>query len=366
MHPGEVVGLAGLLGSGRTELARLLFGADHADSGTVDVDGRPSEAAQPASPPSPRGSPSARRTARTRASIGDLTVRDNIVLALQARRGWARRLPRRTARTSWSTKWIKALDIRPANPDALIRNLSGGNQQKVLLARWLITEPRLLILDEPTRGIDIGAKTQIQKLVADLAGDGMAVLFISAELEEVLRLSDRVAVLRDRHKVAELPRAEASMGEVMELIARGGPMSPELWRRFTAVQPVLAGHRAGRAAACSTRSPCRGFFSLRIQDGHLYGSLVDILKNGAPTALIALGMTLVIATRGIDLSVGATVAISGAVACGWIAAAPDPTSASAAVVGVLLALGLCASCSASGTGSWSRCWASSRSSPRWC
>ena len=148
-------------------------------------------------------------------------MRDNIVLALQARRGWARRLPRRTT-DELVAKWITALDIRPTDPDVLIRNLSGGNQQKVLLARWLITEPRLLILDEPTRGIDIGAKTQIQRLVADLAGDGMAVLFISAELEEVLRLSDRVAVLRDRHKVAELPRAEASMGEVMELIARGG------------------------------------------------------------------------------------------------------------------------------------------------
>jgi galactofuranose transport system ATP-binding protein len=103
-----------------------------------------------------------------------------------------------------------------------MRNLSGGNQQKVLLARWLITSPEVLILDEPTRGIDIGAKAQIQALVAQLARDGMSVVFISAELEEVLRLSDRVAVLRDRHKVAELPRAEASMGEVMELIARGG------------------------------------------------------------------------------------------------------------------------------------------------
>jgi monosaccharide-transporting ATPase len=143
------------------------------------------------------------------------------VLALQARRGWARRIPRRTS-DELVERWIAALDIRPTDPDVLIRNLSGGNQQKVLLARWLLTEPRLLILDEPTRGIDVGAKAQIQKLVVDLAADGMAVLFISAELEEVLRLSDRVAVLRDRHKVAELPRADASMEQVMELIASGG------------------------------------------------------------------------------------------------------------------------------------------------
>ncbi|MDT7553693.1 MAG: galactofuranose transport system ATP-binding protein [Pseudonocardiales bacterium] len=220
VYPGEVLGLAGLLGSGRTELARLLFGADRADSGTVTVDGRPARLRSPVDA-------IARRIAfcsedrKGEGLVGDLSVRDNIVLAMQARRGWARRIPRRTV-DELVGRWITALDIRPTDPDLLTRNLSGGNQQKVLLARWLLTEPRLLILDEPTRGIDIGAKAQIQKLVVDLAGDGMAVLFISAELEEVLRLSDRVAVLRDRQKVAELPRAEASMGQVMELIAKGG------------------------------------------------------------------------------------------------------------------------------------------------
>jgi galactofuranose transport system ATP-binding protein len=219
MRPGEVLGLAGLLGSGRTELARLLFGADHADSGTIAVDDQPARLRSPIDAIAARVA-FCSEDRKGEGVVGDLTVRDNIVLALQARRGWARRLPRRTT-DELVAKWIAALDIRPTDPDVLIRNLSGGNQQKVLLARWLITEPRLLILDEPTRGIDIGAKTQIQRLVVDLAGDGMAVLFISAELEEVLRLSDRVAVLRDRRKVAELPRAEASMAQVMELIARG-------------------------------------------------------------------------------------------------------------------------------------------------
>jgi monosaccharide-transporting ATPase len=219
VHPGEVIGLGGLLGSGRTELARLLFGADRADSGTVEIQGRPVKLRSPLSAIAERIAFSS-EDRKGEGLIGDLTVRDNIVLALQARRGWARRLPRRTA-DELVDKWIKALDVRPANPDALIRNLSGGNQQKCLLARWLITEPRLLILDEPTRGIDVGAKAQIQKLVVDLAEDGLAVVFISAELEEVLRLSDRVAVLRDHHKIAELPRAEASVGQVMELIASG-------------------------------------------------------------------------------------------------------------------------------------------------
>jgi simple sugar transport system ATP-binding protein len=219
VHPGEVLGLGGLLGSGRTELARLLFGADRADSGTAQVEGRPTRLRSPLAAITERIA-FCSEDRKGEGVIGDLTVRDNIVLALQARRGWARRLPRRTA-DELVDKWVEALDIRPANPDALIRNLSGGNQQKCLLARWLITEPRLLILDEPTRGIDVGAKTQIQKLVVDLAEDGMAVVFISAELEEVLRLSDRVAVLRDHHKIAELPRAEASVGQVMELIASG-------------------------------------------------------------------------------------------------------------------------------------------------
>ncbi|MFD1152688.1 ATP-binding cassette domain-containing protein, partial [Saccharothrix hoggarensis] len=118
-------------------------------------------------------------------------------------------------------KYIDLLDIRPADPDRAVGNLSGGNQQKVLLARWLVTQPKLLILDEPTRGIDVGAKAQIQKVVADLAAEGMAVLFISAELEEVVRVSDRVVVMRDRQKVAELDGA-AGVDDVMALIAGGG------------------------------------------------------------------------------------------------------------------------------------------------
>jgi galactofuranose transport system ATP-binding protein len=118
-------------------------------------------------------------------------------------------------------KYIKALRITPANPDMVVRNLSGGNQQKVLLARWLITEPRLLILDEPTRGIDVGAKAEIQRLVVSLADGGMAVLFISAELEEVLRLSHKIAVLRDRHLVTEMPNDGVDVEHVMRIIASG-------------------------------------------------------------------------------------------------------------------------------------------------
>ncbi|GLW73780.1 sugar ABC transporter ATP-binding protein [Kitasatospora phosalacinea] len=220
IRPGEVVGLAGLLGSGRTEAARLLFGADQNDGGTVRIEGEVAALRTPRDAIA-RGIAFCSENRKTEGLVGELTVRENIVLALQAARGWTRPLSR-TAQDAYALKWIRALDIRPGNPEALVRNLSGGNQQKVLLARWLITDPKLLILDEPTRGIDIGAKAEIQKLVANLAEDGMAVLFISAELEEVLRLSHRVGVLRDHRMVAQLDNDGALTPErIMATIASG-------------------------------------------------------------------------------------------------------------------------------------------------
>ncbi|MFD1051166.1 ATP-binding cassette domain-containing protein, partial [Kibdelosporangium lantanae] len=134
---------------------------------------------------------------------------------------WTRPLSKRR-QDEIVTRSIEMLDIRPANPEARVGDLSGGNQQKVLLARWLIMDPKLLILDEPTRGIDVGAKAEIQRLVAELASDGMAVVFISAELEEVLRLSDEVAVLRDRHVVARLTNESLTPEDIMATIADGG------------------------------------------------------------------------------------------------------------------------------------------------
>jgi simple sugar transport system ATP-binding protein len=215
-----VVGLAGLLGSGRTELARLLFGADRADHGQLLVDGAPSGIRNP---PAAMAKDIAfcSENRRTEGLVEELTVRENIILALQAARGWSRPLPRRR-QDELVDKYVKALRITPADPEQLVRNLSGGNQQKVILARWLITEPRLLILDEPTRGIDVGAKAEIQRLVVELSDGGLAVLFISAELDEVLRLSHKVVVLRDRHVVAELANdSTVDADRVMQTIASG-------------------------------------------------------------------------------------------------------------------------------------------------
>ncbi|PRX49395.1 monosaccharide ABC transporter ATP-binding protein (CUT2 family) [Prauserella shujinwangii] len=221
INPGEVVGLAGLLGSGRTELARLLFGADRADSGRVEVGGNPLHLRGPRTAIA-AGIAFCSEDRKGEGLIPDLSVRDNLVLAMQAARGWTRPIPRRV-KNELVESYLETLDIRPRDPDALIRNLSGGNQQKVLLARWLVTKPKLLILDEPTRGIDVGAKAQIQKLVAELAAEGLAIVFISAELEEVVRISDRIVVLRDRRKVAELAGPDVGVDEVMDLIASGEP-----------------------------------------------------------------------------------------------------------------------------------------------
>ncbi|MFI5488691.1 sugar ABC transporter ATP-binding protein [Micromonospora echinaurantiaca] len=220
IHAGEVVGLAGLLGSGRTEVARLLFGADRADHGQVTLDGGRVSLRSPVQAID-RGVGFCSENRRAEGVIPELSVRENMILAMQAARGWLRPVPRRR-QDELVEKYIRALSIRPANPDLPVRNLSGGNQQKVLLARWLITEPRLLILDEPTRGIDVGAKAEIQKLVLELSDGGMAVLFISAELEEVLRLSHRVAVMRDRTMVAQLDNDDTlDADRVMQTIARG-------------------------------------------------------------------------------------------------------------------------------------------------
>ncbi|WP_430790078.1 sugar ABC transporter ATP-binding protein [Actinoplanes sp. G11-F43] len=220
IHAGEVVGLAGLLGSGRTELARLLFGADKADQGEIHLDGTATTLRDPRAAMK-HGIAFSSENRRTEGIIGDLSVRENIILALQASRGWTRPIPRKK-QDEIVDKYIKALQIRPADPERPVRNLSGGNQQKVLLARWLITEPRLLIIDEPTRGIDVGAKAEIQKLVAELSDGGMAVLFVSAELEEVLRLSHKIEVLRDRRLVEELENtAGVDADRIMQTIASG-------------------------------------------------------------------------------------------------------------------------------------------------
>jgi galactofuranose transport system ATP-binding protein len=216
---GEIVGLAGLLGSGRTETARLIFGIDHADRGEMYVGGRK------VSIGSPRqairaGFAFTPENRKVEGIIPRLSVRENIVLALQGRRGALRPLSR-ARQLELAEQYIQRLGISTPGPDQPVGNLSGGNQQKVLLARWLAMQPQLLILDEPTRGIDVGAKAEIEKLMQELRAQGMAMIFISSELEEIVRSSARVVVLRDRAKVGELQGREITEENIMRTIAGG-------------------------------------------------------------------------------------------------------------------------------------------------
>ncbi len=214
---GEVVGVAGLLGSGRTELVRLLYGADRAETGDIEVGGRPAKHSSPRRAIENRIAFSSENR-RAEGIVADLTVAENIVLGIQARRGAMRRIPRAEA-DALVAEYIAALGVRPADPTMLAGNLSGGNQQKVLLARWLATAPRLIVLDEPTRGIDVGAKADIQRKVAELSAEGLSVIFISSELEEVLRIAQRIVVMRDRRKIGELESSDVDLDGLIEFIA---------------------------------------------------------------------------------------------------------------------------------------------------
>jgi simple sugar transport system ATP-binding protein len=221
LRDGQVVALAGLLGSGRTETARMVFGVERADTGTVQVAG---EKVRVGSPRDAVGlgfgyCPEERKT---EGIIAELSVRENIVLALQARRGWMKPLSRRE-QDEIARHFIKLLDIRPADPERSIGLLSGGNQQKALLARWLATKPRLLILDEPTRGIDVGAHAEIIRLIRQLCADGLALLVISSEIEEVVTYADEVIVLRDRAHVITLRGDAITVPTVLSTIAAESP-----------------------------------------------------------------------------------------------------------------------------------------------
>lgn len=217
IQPGEVVGVAGLLGSGRTETAFLLFGIDQPDSGQAFIDGKATSLASPKAAIA-QGFGFCPEERKTDGIIGDFSVAENIALALQGRQGWAKPVSRKQ-QLDLAQSYIRSLDIRPPDPHRPIKFLSGGNQQKAILARWLATDPRLLILDEPTRGIDIGAHTEILKMIERLCQDGMSLVVISSELEELTAVAHRVIVLTDRQHVAELSGDQITADNIMQAIA---------------------------------------------------------------------------------------------------------------------------------------------------
>ncbi len=216
LRRGEVVGLAGLLGSGRSEIARLLFGVDEPDNGSLSMNYKAVEEHSPIGSIE-RGLALCPEDRKAEGIVGELTIRENIILAIQANRGVFKYLSQQS-QYDLADKYIKLLQIATPSADQKIKNLSGGNQQKVILARWLATNPQILILDEPTRGIDVGTKAEIQKLVLALADEGKSCIFISSELDEVLRTSHRVVVLRDRKKIAEFP-GDVDANKIMKSMA---------------------------------------------------------------------------------------------------------------------------------------------------
>ena len=216
---GEVNGFTGLLGSGRSESVRAIYGADRVTGGKVTINGKPVKISSP-NQAMKNGIGYLPENRRRDGIIADLSVRDNIILALQVMKGFFHPFSKAQAE-AFADDYIKALDIKTASSDTPIKSLSGGNQQKVILARWLLTHPQYLILDEPTRGIDVGTKTEIQKLVLKLAEEGMSVTFISSEIEEMLRTCSRLIVMRDRKIVGELTGEDLTQDRVMMTIAGG-------------------------------------------------------------------------------------------------------------------------------------------------
>ncbi|MDP4093094.1 MAG: sugar ABC transporter ATP-binding protein [Bacillota bacterium] len=219
MYEGEVVGFSGLLGSGRSELVRSIYGADKAVQGQLFIKGKKVRIKKPLDAMR-KGMAYLPEDRKVDGIFADLSVRENIIIALQAKKGILKRLTRKEMET-YADEYIKLLNIKTANRETPIKSLSGGNQQKVILARWLLTNPQFMILDEPTRGIDVGTKTEIQKLILKLAGEGKSVAFISSEMDEMIRTCSRMVVMRDRYKIKELTQAELNQSAIMKTIAGG-------------------------------------------------------------------------------------------------------------------------------------------------
>lgn len=218
IHKGEIVGFSGLLGSGRSETAKLIFGAVKKDSGNIFIKGNKKEFLHPIDAINNKiGFCSEDR--KLEGIISDLSIRENIILALQAKNGIMKYISRKK-QEQLANIYIKALNIVTVDSNKPIKFLSGGNQQKVLLARWLCTTPELLILDEPTRGIDIGSKSEIQKMMLDLSKEGMSFIFISSEMEEVIRTSDKVIIFKDNKKIKELIGNDINEKSILNSIAQ--------------------------------------------------------------------------------------------------------------------------------------------------
>ena len=215
IHKGEVVGLSGLLGSGRSELVRAIYGADKPDGGELYVKGEKLDVKAPIDAMH-KGMAYCPEDRKVEGIIADLSVRENMILALQAKRGMFKLMSRKE-QEELTDKYIKMLQVKTASRETPIKSLSGGNQQKVLLGRWLLSEPDILILNEPTRGIDVGAKYEIYELMEEMAQKGKCVIMISSEMPELMGMSDRIMVMCEGHKSGILDKSEVTDEKIMLL-----------------------------------------------------------------------------------------------------------------------------------------------------
>jgi rhamnose transport system ATP-binding protein len=338
LHAGEILGLAGLVGSGRTELARALFGLTPADEGEIRLKGQRVTIDSPAA-----------AVALGLAYVPEDRPRHGVILALSVAANASLAVLRQLASLGFldfvreralASRYVDALGIKTASLEAPAATLSGGNQQKVALARWLATEPVVLILDEPTQGIDVGAKAEVHRLMGDLAERGLAILMISSELPEVLGMSDRIGVMRGGRLAEVLDRADATPEGILAVALGHG-------RSEAAVAPTAAAAPASAsapAAAAPTPAPPAGKtavgararrhtreWSLALAYGAILAvlaatapsffgaaNLVDVAVSAAPLLIAAIGMTLVILSRHIDISIGSQFAVCG-VAAGLLA-----------------------------------------------
>ncbi|MER9864505.1 ATP-binding cassette domain-containing protein [Mesorhizobium sp. M0185] len=337
LHAGEVLGLGGLVGSGRTEIARVLFGIDQPDAGEILIDG---EAVRFASA---RDAMDARIAYVSEDRMGqslvmDFSILDNAVLPVldkAARSGFYG-----TNRAiNLVSDWLKRMKLRFSGYAQPVKELSGGNQQKVVLAKWLRTEPRVLILDEPTQGIDVGTKAEVHAMVADLAAQGMAIILISSEMPELIGMCDRIIVLREGHRTAEFARGEATQEKVLEAATKAGESADAAQatgeEKRKGPLDILKRREFGLLAAMLAVAIPVTIINPRMVSA---ANLTAVSMDAALLVVAALAQMLVLITRNIDLSIAAVIGLSAYMAASMVQAYP----------GLDIGIGLITACAVGG------------------
>ena len=338
LHAGEILGLGGLVGSGRTEIARVLFGIDQPDAGEILIDGRPVRFA------SARDAMDARIAYVSEDRMGqslvmDFSILDNAVLPVLDKAAPAWLYSTRCA-IDLVSDWLKRMKLRFSGYGQPVKELSGGNQQKVVLAKGLRTEPRVLILDEPTQGIDVGTKAEVHAMIADLAAQGMAIILISSEMPELIGMCDRIVVLREGQRTAEFAGGEATQEKVLEAATKTSERADQAERAAREEKkkgPLdwLKRREFGLLAAMLAVAIPVTIINPRMVSA---ANLTAVSMDAALLVVAALAQMLVLITRNIDLSIAAVIGLSAYMAASLVHAYP----------GLDIGIGLATACAVGG------------------